>query len=367
MAEYDHMAELGLTADKQFVCCDFGFISRTNCIRELCARFIRNGDKLYDVINRYESVTSYALSREGQGAALAIRTLIPFLKAFGITDALTYSYCNQFMDTLPGSKDALTYITSQMPTFMTTDSFEHYVMNLSDNTEFPLMNISFNSLSFDAMELSRPDAKKLREIANKLTNMRVSDECYTVSNNKYLNPLDSKIVDEMDDVISKEMERLELTETLKKMTLIGGNEKAYAVLELCRKNDIEMSDTVMVGSSNNDFQAMDLVRDSEGLAIAFNGSEYAIRGSNVAILDSRPITAALLATEFYNGGIETVYNMIENWDRKSLEEMCVADRHLLNKFFEEHPKKLPIVFKVDDNNIDEIVMTSAEYRGRLLS
>ena len=167
-------------------------------------------------------------------------------------------------------------------------------------------------------------------------------------------------------MIEKELSKMEIYETVKKMTMIGANEKAYAVLELCRKNDIEMSDTVMVGSDNSDYQAMDLVRDSGGLALAFNGAEYAIRGANVAVLSKKPIVATVLVTEFYNGGIESVYNLINNWTKEGLQTVPSADRNLMNRMLEEFPKKLPEVYIVEEDNINDIVTTSAEYRKHIV-
>lgn len=363
--EYDPMAELGLVAEKQFVCSNHGFVTRTNGTRDLCARFIRNGDRVYDAFSRYDTVTSYALSREGGNPGGVTKLLVPFLKAWGILDNSAYEYSRDVTELMPGADHALRYILSQMPAYMTTGSYEHHIMNVSDMTEFPLNNISFNLIAFDKLEISRQDAKILKNITTEISNLRVSDEAYTVTENKYLNKDDSKLVDYFDDMIEKELSKMEIYETVKKMTMIGANEKAYAVLELCRKNDIEMSDTVMVGSDNSDYQAMDLVRDSGGLALAFNGAEYAIRGANVAVLSKKPIVATVLVTEFYNGGIESVYNLINNWTKEGLQTVPCADRNLMNRMLEEFPKKLPEVYIVEEDNINDIVTTSAEYRKHI--
>jgi hypothetical protein len=64
MAEYDPMEELGFVHDKQLVCSSLGFLQMNNSTRDICKKFIKNGEKLYDLVSRYEDVVSYVLNRD---------------------------------------------------------------------------------------------------------------------------------------------------------------------------------------------------------------------------------------------------------------------------------------------------------------
>jgi energy-converting hydrogenase A subunit R len=364
--EYDHMAELGFAEETQFICSDHVFLTRSNHVRDLCARYVKNGGRLYDVLSRYDSLTLYALGRDSANAGSVNRLVVPFLKAGGITDEAAYNFCKSTSVLMPDADKVLRYIASQMPAFISSESYEHHLMNLGESMDFPLSNISCNLFSFDSIKISRPDSKAIRGIASTIINARLTDEMYSVTQSPYLNKFDSKLVDMVDDEYIKKTSKMEFNDQLRKDIRIAGNEKAYAILELCRKKEIEMGATIVVGSDESDYPALDLVRDSDGLALAFNGTEYAVRGSNVAIIDENPITVAVLSMEFYNGGIESVYDMIDHWTIDELRTRPCADRNLMNMFLAQFPERLPEVYKVDDDNLKDVTVKSAAYRKRII-
>lgn len=364
--EYDHMAELGLAEETQFICSDHVFLTRSNHVRDLCARYVKNGGRLYDVLSRYDSLTIYALGRDVANAGSVNRLVVPFLKAGGITDEAAHNFCSSTAVMMPEADKVIRYIASQMPAFISSESYEHHLLALGEKIDFPLSNISCNLFSFDSLKISRPDARALRSIASTIINARLTEEMYSVTQSPYLNKFDSKLVDMIDDEYIKKTSKMDYNEALRKDVRIAGNEKAYAILELCRKKEIEMGSTIVVGSDESDYPAMDLVRDSDGLSISFNGTEYAVRGSNVAIVDEHPITVALLSMEFYNGGIESVYEMIDHWSIEDLRSRPCADRNLMNMFLAQFPERLPEVYRVDDDNLKDVTVKSVAYRKRIL-
>lgn len=364
--EYDHMAELGLMEETQFICSDHGFMTRSNPIKDLCARFVSNGGRFYEVMSRYEDILVFALGKDNVDPGSVNIWMVPFLKAGGVTDESAHSFCKASLQMMPDAGTVFRYIQSQMPAFISSGSYEHHLMGMADEEGIPLTNVSCNTFSFDSIKVSRPDAKVLRSIVDSTTSTRLQDEMYSVTQSEYLNKYDSKLVDALDDRFMKVVSKMEFYPDLKKHVTIAGNEKAYSVLELCRKKEIQVSSTIIVGGDNSDYPAMDLVRDSNGLSISFIGSEYAVRGSNVAILDGHPITVAVLSMEFYNGGIESVYDMIEHWSVEDLRRRPCADRNLMNRFLVQFQNGLPEVHRVDESNRKEITIRSNSLRKRIL-
>ena len=360
------MAELGFAEETQFICSDHVFLTRSNHVRDLCARFIKNGGRLYDVLSRYDTLALYALGRDSANAGSVNRMVVPFLKAGGITDEAAYNFCKSTTVLMPDADRVMRYISSQMPAFISSEAYDHHLMELGESIGIPFSNISCNIFSFDSLKVSRQDAKVLRSIASTIINARITDEMYSVTQSPYLNKFDSKLVDMVDDEFVKKISKMDFMDQLKSDVKVAGNEKAYSVLELCRKKEIDTGSTIIVGSDESDYPAMDLVRDSDGLSISFNGTEYAVRGSNVAILDENPITVAVFSMEFYNGGIESVYDMIDNWDIESLRNRPCADRNLMNRFLAQFPERLPEVYRVDDDNLKDVTIKSATFRKRIL-
>ncbi len=362
--EYDHMAELGLTEDKQLICSDVGFITSDDPLRDLCFKFVRNGDKVYNALQRYDSVISYALSRDDGNCGTYAKWLVPILLASGVNDKAAYETCTSMRKYMPGAESTLGYLSRQLPTFFCTETYEHAMMGIADQLDFPGCNISCNMFSFDNFELSRPDARTIRELIPHIASLAVSEERYTISDSKYLTIPDNDLIDTFDKEFVKTVGRMDIMEQVRSELKVAGNEKAYALLEICRKNEIPVSDTAFIGTRNSDFPAMDIVRDSSGLALAFNGSEYAVRGCNVAVMSDRPIAAAVLVNEFYNGGIESVFEMIDHWTHEGLREWPCADRNLMNEMLAQFPTGLPEVYRVDHRNYKEVAAKSLEFRKK---
>lgn len=360
--EYDHLAELGLRAESQLIISDVGFLTKNDPLRYLCDRFIRNGGKIYDALKRYDVVVSYALSREFANCGQFFKTLVPILKACGVTDKAAYDTFKESMKLNKGAAEVYDYLSSQLPTVVCTESYEHSVMNLAEMINMPFDTVFCNRFSFDDLEIPKPKARAIRESLPPIANCALSKESYITDDHKYLTAEDIALVDAVDTNLVKTLQKAGIMEEVSKNVRLFGNEKAYNMVTVCRENSIPSSDTAYIGTRDSDYPAMDLVRDTGGLAIAFNASEYAVRGSNVAVFSDRPIVAAVIVNEFYNGGIESVRRMVQNWTHDGLRQLPCADRNMINRLLSEFPAALPEVHWVTEKNRLKIVKKSREYR-----
>ena len=363
--EYNPMEELGLTEEKQLIMSCDGIISSNDYARDLCARSIRNGARFFDVISRYEDLTTYALEREEGKSRQTMKMIVPFLKAFGMTDHFAYEFAKETFNPMPGAGNTLAYLRRLLPTFIATGSFEHHVMAMCDALDFPIENVTCTRAEFDSVENDRMEDRKLREIANRISSLRLPKTMYTVTESDFLDEDDAKMVTELDDIFDNEVPKMEAWKAYKDLLAIGSNEKAYALLEIRRKTEIEFNSTAYIGSGINDFQALDLIRDSEGLAISYNGSEYAVRGCNIAVMSNDTIVLDVLIGEFYNEGIQAVYDMVDNWNIDYLQDCKCSDRNLMNRMLDMFPRKLPVVKKVGRRNVKSVIEESDAYRRKL--
>lgn len=360
--EYDHMAELGLREEIHLLCDDVGFVTRNDPLRSLCEKYIRNGGRVFDALSRYDMLINYTLSREDGNCGNVAKMLIPLLKASGVTDAAAYSTCMESMCQLPGADKAVRYLINLMPTYFCTESYEHATMGMAESIGIPLESISCNSFSFDSFELPKPSAKAIRAMMPAIASCQPGTTHYSITEDRYLSKEDARLVETIDTEFIKPLAKLEMMDDVRKNLKVSGNEKAYALLELCKKNSIAISDSVVIGSRDSDFPLMDIVRDSSGLSMAFNGTEYAVRASNVAVLSDRPIVAAVLAGEFYNGGIETVHSMVEHWNVEDLRTMPCSDRNLMNEMLAQFRDGLPEVYWITHDNVKKVAKRSIEHR-----
>ncbi len=363
--EYDVLAELGMRLDKQLICGCHGPLTKNDSSRDLCARFIKNGDHFYDVVTRYNDLAAYLAAREDARAGAELRLIAPFLRAHGATDYDIFQFCKENMDLMPGAESVMQYLSNLLPTFITSSEYEHFVMNVCETLDISMDMVTCTHTDFDEININRKEAKELREMVPKILALRIPNIKYELNVPSFINELDIKILETLDSIFKDQIPKMEIGETMLGLNVIGTNQKAYALLEARRKTEIDLENTAYVGTDMTDYQAMDLVRDSCGLSLSFNGTEFAVRGSNVAVMAKDSTVIAVLVQEFYNRGIEAVYELIRKWDRKSLEEHECPDKNVMDAMLKANPRKLPEVRIVTKKNVDEICKESEEYRKKI--
>lgn len=360
--EYDHMEELGFSQDKQLICTASGFLGSANAMKRMCDRFIRNGGRLYDIMTAYDNILSFGLNREDRRSGDSLKTLIPLLKASGVTDSSVYEYFVKDMSIMPGS-DVIHYLNEIMTVSVISESYEHHALALCESLKLPIDSVYCTNVSFDSLEMDKNDARKFRELAMKISKM---DAPKISSSNgiQYLDQKDQMVLETLDEIIGR-MNETDFMYQLEEIKPIGGNEKSYSLMDMRRRTDVDIDYTAYIGNNGTDYPAMDIIRDNDGLAISFNGDEYAVKGSNVAVMSPNSIVAAVLVSEFYISGLEGVYSMIDSWDRKKLSKREHSDRHLMSALLSMFPAALPEVVIVDDDNIDDVIKRSERFRRKL--
>ena len=366
MAEFDTLDDLGFINDKQFVCSCWGFLTRNNGTRDICERFIGDGGHFFDIISRYDSLCAYVLDREDGRTGNTMKMIAPFLKAYGATDLQVHNTSAESLELMPKAGHTMRYALNVMPTFITTGLYEHDVMNICEALEIPMGNLTCTDLSLDSHDMPRQEARVLREKISEISALRLPRIEYPLNVPMELDELDVRMLKVMDE-IGETVNSLDSAGTImRSMSSIGSNEKAYTLLEIRRRTSIELDGTAYIGSDTSDYQAMELVNESGGLALSFNGEDFAVRGSNIAVLSNDCTVAAVILQEFYNSGIEGVLDLAENWNMDYIESRSFSDPYLVEAMLRENPKKLPEVYAVNKGNVDEIAKKSAAYRKKIL-
>jgi len=366
MSEFNPMEELGLVHDKQLICGCEGFLSANNSTRDLCERFIGNGARFYDIISRYDNMTANLLNRTDGRLGNATKFVTPFLKAFGATDYDMHRYSRETLKLIPEAKKVVGHLMNMIPTFVTTSSFEHNIMNICELLDIPRGVVECSEVNMDNFDLGRQDARAVREFAGRITALKLSKHNYDLSMENRLTREDSAMIRTLDEIFRDELKETDAATLMKSVKSVGANEKAYFLLDVRKRTQIDFDGTAFVGGDITDLQVMDLVREGDGLALSFNGAAMTVRGSNIAVLSRDCTVAGVLIKEFYNEGIEAVFDLVEHWDRKTLESRECPDPYMMKAMLEANPRKLPEVHVVDRYNVNEIAEKSEKYREKLL-
>ena len=179
-----------------------------------------------------------------------------------------------------------------------------------------------------------------------------------------LTPEDQSTIRRLDDIFWDELRDMRMYDLIANVNPIGGNEKAYSVLDIRRKTAIDITDTMYVGDGITDHQAMDLVRDGGGLTVSFNGNRYALEKADIAVMSEDTVVVSILAAAFYHGGKDEALELAENWGRDFLRSTDTVDQYLKEELFRVSPD-LPEVEVIDRGDLDGLVGRSEAFRRKV--
>jgi len=346
------------------ICGCRGFLTRNDSVRDLCEAIIPNGRHFYDVLCRYDALVTYVLGREEAVAGNVPKFAIPFLKAYGATDNLLFEYSKKNLDLMPEAKTSMEYLANLMPTFITTSAYEQSMLALENELDIALCESACTESNIDHCMLGRVASKELREVAEEICALEIPDVKYRLNVPMSLDRKDIKITNVLDSALADNMNEPGRA-LMESCVPMNSSKKAYRLLDLRRQNSIDLDGTVYIGGDHTDYQTMDLIKDGSGLSIAFNGSDFAIRGSNIAVVSQSATVGAVLAHVFYDKGIQAVLDLAKEWDRDYLDSGDFPDRNLGDKLLSEEGP-FPEVYVTDDEDMDELTQKCEKAREKIL-
>jgi energy-converting hydrogenase A subunit R len=349
---------------KAFVSDCEGPISKNDNAFELTAHYVPNGEHLFTVISRYDDLLADVLKRPGYKAGDTLKLILPFLKAYGVTDRKMQSFSAKTLILISNVKEALRHIRTMAPAFIVSTSYEHYIKALCRAINFPYENTYCTKVSIDKHELNQEEKTRLRELAEEIAKMPIIEIPSGAKSIKDLSEEHRKVVQRLDEIFWGEISYMKIGRILDEVNPIGGREKAGAVEHVAQSLEIGLEDVMYVGDSITDVEAFTLVRVHGGLAVSFNGNRYAIRNSEIAILSESSLTTAIIAELFILFGKNEVLRAVENWSRETLEKSHV-NKAMLKKFFSLYPEKLPKVERITNENIEALARESEEFRKKV--
>ncbi|MDR0522909.1 MAG: hypothetical protein LBG62_00575 [Candidatus Methanoplasma sp.] len=342
-----------------------GVVDRRNGTRDLCARFIPKGDGLYDRIARYDDDAAFLLGRSDHMHGCASKFVAPFLKAFGATDYAMHAYAKANLRLMAGAERAVGYLSHMLPLFVSTSAYEHHAAAVAEALGIPHGHLHCTEARLDEAALEPGEMRRIRAMASEINSLRMPVAEYELGVPNALSGEDVALLRVMDRIFGKEMPKMGAAEFMSKIDSVGTDDKAYHLVGGRRDSDGGFGSLAYIGGGDTDFQAMRLVRDGGGLSIAFNGSDFAVRGAGVAVLSDDFTAAAVLASAFHSGGASAVTALAEEWGEKALARAGFADSSAVRAMLSAGG--LPEVYRVTRGNEDYVAERSGAFRKRLLA
>lgn len=273
---------------------------------EIAAHFLPNGARFFALISKYDDVLADIVKRSGYRAGDTLKLIVPFLKSFGLSDRDLKEFSHKTLKFVPGAREAIRRISPQMPTFIISTSYEPYVQAVCDALDFPFENAYCTKISLDAYALSERERQELLGLYDQIiecSQIQIPPRAHSPDE---LSVRDRQTVEFLDKIFWRDIWGMEIGCLLREIQPIGGPEKARALKEIAQRTGIALAQTIYVGDSITDVEALELVRCEGGIALAFNGNGYALRAAEFGCISASALILAEIAEAFAQGGREHI-------------------------------------------------------------
>jgi energy-converting hydrogenase A subunit R len=342
-----------------------GPISKNDNAFEITARFVPNGSRLFTIISKYDDVLADALKKPDYTAGSTLKLILPFLKAYDVSDAQMEEFSAQNLILIANSKDTLQHVKAVASAFIVSTSYEHYIKALCKAVDFPYENTYCTKLSIDEYSVTEQEKTRLKEIAEEIARMQIITIPAEAKTLEDFSGVDQETIGRLDKIFWSEIAGMGVGRFFSDVTTVGGSQKAASIEDVVIKLHVPLEDVIYVGDSITDVEAFQFVGEKGGLTVSFNGNDYAVRNAEIAVMSENNVVTAILADVFCRQGKQAALHLVENWNLESLEHNGVVSLSLLDHLFTLHPQTLPKVQIVTAENMETIAKKSSEFRKKV--
>jgi energy-converting hydrogenase A subunit R len=336
-----------------------GPISTNDNAFELTSHFIPQGNKFFAKVSRYDDVLADIVKRPEYKAGNTLKLILPFLQAYGATDNSIIAFSRSNIMLVPGAKKTLRFLQEIMPSYIISTSYRYYIKAVSEMIGFPLGNTYSTDVEIDRYSLSTEEEKTLKKFLREIESMPM----LSLSSNTYdgLHVEDKRVLEKLDEIFFDKIPAMRCGRILEDVNPIGGEEKAKAVKEIVSVNNCALDDVIYIGDSITDTASLKLVREAGGIAVSFNGNEYAIREAEIVVISGTSYPVSALAYLFKRGGTDQVLQSVSSWKYNELQEHLPSQ---LMKVLKSESSDIPIdVTILTEKNKIELIEKSSSTRN----
>jgi energy-converting hydrogenase A subunit R len=165
----------------------------------------------------------------------------------------------------------------------------------------------------------------------------------------------------LDKIFWDNIPKMEISKIIEKVNPVGGEGKKEAVIDIANKFGFENSDIMYVGDSITDVEPLRFTKEHGGLAISFNGNEYAIKEAEIAIMADNTVITAILADLFNRFGKDEVIKFIKSYMVNTEDAL---NNYPVNEKLKDAIKQvnLPKIAIINSENFEAVVNESKTFR-----
>jgi len=329
---------------RKFVVSDCeGPLSANDNAFELAGHFIEDGERFFQIVSHYDDILADEIKRPGYNAGSTLKLILPFLKAYGATNQNMKDFSQENVLLIPGARATLGLLQFIMPTYIVSTSYEPYIRALCDLTNFSFNQCYCTRLDLDSHPLGNADQEKLRQFR--------------------LSIVDDPDFDNLERIFWEELPEMEIYSLVEEVDPVGGEAKKEAVLDIMGKRSFQASDLMYVGDSITDVQPLNFAKENGGIALSFNGNEFALDNASIAAISDNTVITSVIA------------DLFNRYDLKVVQDFALSFEKDPEKAVQEHPLNPQLASKlvetntrlemVTENNLEELKEESSKFRKKV--
>lgn len=254
-----------------YICFDLeGPLSPQDNAYELMKLF-PDGDKIFEVISRYDDLLALA-ERESYEPGDTLALIVPFLILHDVSEANIAELAARATLT-NGAADLLYQLqVDGWRTFCISTSYQHYALHITQKLGIFSHNVACTSVPLSQFRrmLGKEDADLLRQAEKEILALHPPTD-------------DERIRQTLDAFYLEKLPATEIGGAIKEVKPVGGRRKVTALNKFAEAPNQPLSQWVVVGDSITDLRMLQAVEQAGGLAIVFNGNEYALPYSTMGL------------------------------------------------------------------------------------
>lgn len=326
---------------------------------------IAGGGRLFSVISNYDDYLAYVVKKPDYEPGNTLALMAPFLMAFGLDNEFLVARAKENANFIAGSIRALELLQNKYTVNIISTSYEQYVHYTAYLAGISRKHIYCTAFPIDEFleGISEKDCELVRQMAASMLALPSFD---TGAVTKEMDEAAAKSIEKLDEFFWEVLPSTGFSGVLEKVRPVGGVRKYEALIEALAEEGLGLEYSVTIGDSITDWKMLQNTRDAGGLAISFNGNEYAVSNCNVAVMSEHCMVTALLADLFERSGLQRVESLVLEWGWSSIKELnrqgLIGDP-IYNAFRQAHTgADFPKVVWVTPHNIDNTIEISKQYR-----
>jgi energy-converting hydrogenase A subunit R len=330
-----------------------GLISKNNSTLELTSHFVPEGDRIYNIINRYSYLLSNFSNMKEFETADSLKLILPFLLAYDANNKNVEEFCASKLVFVKNSRETLGYVKKTSDAFIVGSSLEHHARAVCRESNFPLENTYFTKVNLDRFELSAKDKAKLKTLAWEIGGMPQIKIPLSMRSLQDLAPDDQATISRLDKILWKEVPKANCKRVYSETKVVGASAKIQIIKQL-GKSLAYQQDLMYVGNDPTDVPSMEFVKSSGGFSISFNGTQANVKNADVVIDSDDYSSVAVLADLFGKLGKGEAERIAGNFEKDVLW-MTSIDPILLDGLFALEKDDWPKLKIVTPYNVAEMV------------